>query len=70
MNLGESLKQIRQAHGLTMREVQERSGVNKAFLSRLETGQLTNPTLRVIRALTKVYQIPPEWWFREEETHE
>jgi transcriptional regulator with XRE-family HTH domain len=57
------LREARANARLTTREVQEQCGVSPGTLSRLETGQLNNPTLRVMRALTALYKLPPEVWF-------
>ena len=62
--LGHELKAVREALGLSIREVEERAGVNKSMISRMETGQLSNPTLRIIRALNDLYHLDAEWWFR------
>ena len=62
--LASGLKAIRESLNLSMREVEERSGINKSTISRLETGQLSNPTWRVMRAFNDVYHIDSDWWFR------
>jgi DNA-binding phage protein len=51
------LRREREARGLSLAEVAERSGIDKAALSRLENGQQSNPTVntltRYARALGK-----------------
>ncbi|HYV36761.1 MAG TPA: helix-turn-helix transcriptional regulator [Gemmataceae bacterium] len=42
------LKQAREAAGLTLAEVAEKSGLAVESLSRLETGALTNPTWKTL----------------------
>ncbi len=44
----ESLRQSREAAGLTLTDVAERSGVDKASLSRLENGFCPNPTVNTL----------------------
>ncbi len=41
----ERLKQVREAAGLTLAQISERSGIDQPALSRLENGQNKNPTL-------------------------
>ena len=43
-----SLRQQREAVGLTLADVAERSGVDKASVSRLENGFCTNPTVNTL----------------------
>jgi transcriptional regulator with XRE-family HTH domain len=53
-----SLKKERERQGLTLADVSERSGIDQAALSKLETGAHDNPTLetlyRIALALGKV----------------
>jgi DNA-binding Xre family transcriptional regulator len=52
------LKRERERQGLTLAQLEERTGIDQAALSRLETGKQTNPTLdtvmRIAFALGKV----------------
>jgi len=43
-----SLKRERQRQGLTLAELSERSGIDQAALSKLETGSNGNPTLETL----------------------
>ncbi|MCW2737520.1 XRE family transcriptional regulator [Nocardioides sp.] len=51
------LKMVRNARGLTLAEVTERTGVSTSTLSRLETGQ-RRPTLELLLALSALYRVP------------
>src|SRR5215469_783516 len=42
------LKKAREAAGLSLAQVAERSGIDKAALSRLETGRQINPTVATL----------------------
>jgi predicted transcriptional regulator len=42
------LKKVREAAGLSLADVAERSGIDKAALSRLENGVQANPTLETL----------------------
>jgi transcriptional regulator with XRE-family HTH domain len=48
---GARLKSARNAEGLTLREVSERSGLSITYLSDLERGELQNPTLKALEAI-------------------
>lgn len=54
------LRELRSAAGLTLREVERRSGgvVSNAYLSQLEGGQRPAPNPRVLTALAQVYKTP------------
>ena len=43
-----ALRQAREAAGLSLADVEARSGIDKAALSRLETGQQINPTVNTL----------------------
>jgi len=49
--VGMAVRRLRTAHGLTLGEVSDRSGVSPAMLSRLETGDVM-PSLETLAALT------------------
>ena len=42
MSLGERIKDKRESHGLTLKELSERIGVTEATLSRYESNQIKN----------------------------
>lgn len=46
---------LRQASGLKLREVEEKTGISNAYLSQLETGKIENPSYKVVYALWKLY---------------
>jgi hypothetical protein len=43
-----TLKQERERQGLSLAEVSDRSGLDKAMLSRLENGKILNPTMATL----------------------
>lgn len=55
-NLGELLKNIRQAKRITINEVAEATGLSVSYISRLEGGSRTNPTIDVLVNLSEFYQ--------------
>lgn len=56
-NLGELLKSIRQANGIKINEVAEATGLSISYISRLEGGSRTNPTIDVLVNLSKFYHV-------------
>ena len=58
--LGALLSDLRNAKGLTLREVEEASGgsVSNAYLSQLENGKIGKPSPTVLRDLAEVYVVP------------
>src|ERR1700709_2236717 len=55
--LGELLRAQRQAAGLSLRELSERTEVSNAYLSQLERG-LNEPSLSVLRAIAGALGVP------------
>jgi len=56
--LGEELRQVRALHRLTLRQVEEVTGISNAYLSQLETGKIAQPSPNYLYKLAEVYQIP------------
>jgi transcriptional regulator with XRE-family HTH domain len=59
-SLGDELRRIRVAKGLTLREVERRTGVSNAYLSQLETGKIERPAPSFLHRLAGVYDVPYE----------
>lgn len=59
--LGEWLRHLRHNSNLTLREVEERSGISNSYLSQLETGHMTRPHPYILRGLADMYHISYEW---------
>ena len=55
--LGEQLRAQRQAAGLSLRELSERTDVSNAYLSQLERG-LNEPSLSVLSAIAAALDVP------------
>lgn len=54
-SLSAVLKQLRMKKGVTLRQVQNDTGVSNAYLSQLETGKASEPSPRVLRKLATYY---------------
>lgn len=48
-------KKMRKAKGLTLRQVEEITGVSNPYLSQLETGKIKSPGYDVVKALYDLY---------------
>lgn len=48
-------KQMRKAKGLTLRQVEESTGISNAYLSQLETGKIKSPGYDTVKALYELY---------------
>jgi transcriptional regulator with XRE-family HTH domain len=60
LRLGEQLRRIREALGLTLREVQAHTRISSGHLSLIETGQIKNPSPSVIQRLASLYRTDPK----------
>lgn len=53
MDVSETIKSLRQDAGLTQQELAEKSGVSYSYLTKLESGAQTNPTINVLESIKK-----------------
>jgi transcriptional regulator with XRE-family HTH domain len=62
VELGAVLADLRNAKGLSLREVEEATGkaVSNAYLSQLENGKIRKPSPNVLHSLAEVYAVPYE----------
>jgi transcriptional regulator with XRE-family HTH domain len=58
MRLAEYLKEQRGAHGWSLRELAERSGLSNGYLSLLENGRVESPSATVLGKLAKAFPLP------------
>ncbi|MBI3089722.1 MAG: helix-turn-helix transcriptional regulator [Candidatus Tectomicrobia bacterium] len=56
--IGSTIRRMRKRRGLKQRELALQSGIPETFLSRLEHGKLCNPTLKTLRRLAAVLEVP------------
>jgi DNA-binding XRE family transcriptional regulator len=59
--LGKTVRHWRIAAGLTQTDVAKRSGVNRSYLSHLESGR-RNPTLATLQRLAKILNVAPGYF--------
>lgn len=50
-----NFKQMRKAKGLTLREVETKTGISNAYLSQLETGKIKSPGYDTVKTLYDLY---------------
>jgi transcriptional regulator with XRE-family HTH domain len=67
MNLAQKLKKLRtknkmsmsQVARLSLRAIDHRGKITQGYISRLESGQETNPSLQKIMTLCTIYRVEP-----------
>ena len=67
--LAERLKTTREKLGMTQSDVCKASGVSKAYLSSLESGNQKEPSYTKLLALAKALSTSPEYLFGEVDSH-
>jgi transcriptional regulator with XRE-family HTH domain len=58
--LGPTLRELRTKRGISLRELERRSGINNAYLSQLERGEVAQPTPSMLARLAEAYELPVE----------
>lgn len=51
----EKFREVREEKGLTLRQVEEATGISNAYLSQLETGKIKKPSFDVVYKLHNFY---------------
>src|SRR5579859_2464327 len=59
-DFGLYLRELRRVRRLTLREVEEQSGVSNSYLSQVENGHIRQPSPHVLQKLAGVYSVPYE----------
>jgi transcriptional regulator with XRE-family HTH domain len=58
MNLGKTLAAARRDRGLTLRQLEGKSGISNALISQIETGKVREPGFRTVVRLARVLRLP------------
>jgi transcriptional regulator with XRE-family HTH domain len=58
--LGRLIKRARRARGLTLRELDELTGVSYPWLGKLERGEMSRPAPSKLTAVAEALGVPPE----------
>lgn len=61
-----ALRAERERQGLSLSDVSERSGIDRATLSKLETGKVPNPPINTLRSLARALNKRPSWLLIDE----
>lgn len=56
-SLGSTLKDSRKNIGLTLRQVEEMTGISNAYLSQLENDKIKNPSVNILSRLSSIYKV-------------
>ena len=56
--LGEELKELRETRGMTLREVEQKSGISNGYLTQLENNKIKEPSPNILYKLSEVYDVP------------
>ena len=59
-HLAAVVRQLRTEAGLSLYELAKRSGINRAKLARIESGEIRRPTQETINSLARALQTEPE----------
>jgi HTH-type transcriptional regulator, competence development regulator len=55
--IGQQLKTVRESAGLSLREIERRSGLNSGYLSQLEQGKIAHPSPAILRKAADAYAV-------------
>jgi len=58
--LGTYVKSLRDAKALSLRDVEEKSGISNAFVSQIESGKVKHPSPIMLYKLAATYGVPYE----------
>lgn len=62
MELGKSLRKLRDVHGATLAEVAQVAGISVSHLSAIETGTRPNPSFSVVVKLARFYGVSLDYF--------
>jgi HTH-type transcriptional regulator, competence development regulator len=60
MLFGEALRELRRKHGITQRDLANKTGLDFSYISKLENGRNPPPAADTIVKICKVLEEPPE----------
>ena len=56
--LSEVLRRLRESKGLSLRQVEKKTGVSNAYLSQIENGKIGEPSPHILHKLADIYETP------------
>ncbi len=63
--VGQKIREMRQSKRLTQEEIENRTGIKREYLSKIETCGLPNITIKTLKKITDALGIPISKFFRE-----
>lgn len=60
--LGKALSQARELCGLTLRQIEDATGISNAYLSQLENDKIKKPSANVLYKLAQIYGVKLEYF--------
>lgn len=57
--MGPQLREARKRKGISLRRVEQLTGLSNAYVCQVETGHIKEPSFRKVLLLCKVYEIDP-----------
>jgi HTH-type transcriptional regulator, competence development regulator len=61
LSLADKLKRLREAHGVSLRDLEAETAISNAYLSQLETGKIENPGVITLLKLAEYYRVKLSW---------
>lgn len=58
MKLHEAIANARESKGLTLRDLEQETGISNALLSQIETGRVRDPSFRKVVKISRALGIP------------
>jgi XRE family transcriptional regulator of biofilm formation len=68
--IGRNIYEIRMKKGLTLSELAERAGISKSYLSNIERSLNQNPSIQVIRKISRVLDVDLKLLIKTDSTEE
>lgn len=65
---GQAIKAIREARNLSLRDLQQQTGLNRGYLSRMERGFIRKPADEPVLKVATALGVPPDAITHEEKT--
>jgi transcriptional regulator with XRE-family HTH domain len=65
--LGQKIRDVRVAKRLTQEHIEQKTGIKREYLSKIETGGLPNVTIKTLKKITDALGISLSKFFRESE---
>ncbi len=63
-NIGSTIRQLRVSKSMTQEDIEQRTGIKREYLSKIETGGLPNITIKTLKKITDAMDISLSKFFR------